>query len=75
MDPNYGGQDVLRCNLCETPVPSMYCNIFHLKFCNVCVWEHISNNLHVKKKKPHTILPFKKRGSIDKEQIRQQLVP
>lgn len=73
MDPNFGWRGDLRCHLCKTTFPYMYCNIFHLQLCNAYVWEHILDDLQVKKK-PHTIVPFKKRESIDKEHICQQLV-
>lgn len=59
MDPNFGWRGDLRCYLCKTTFPYMYCNIFHLQLCNVYVWEHISDDLQVKK--PHSCVIQKAR--------------
>eukprot|EP00105_Crassostrea_gigas_P042326 XP_019926474.1 PREDICTED: tripartite motif-containing protein 2-like [Crassostrea gigas] len=57
MDPRHGAQDLLSCHLCETPIPSLYCEICDIHVCSVCVGKHILDETT-----QHKVGPFKKRG-------------
>ena len=61
MDPMYSLQDVIRCDLCETPVPPKHCASCKIHLCEACVGKHLSDE-----SKDQDIVPFKLRGLTPK---------
>ncbi|XP_052711913.1 E3 ubiquitin-protein ligase TRIM71-like [Crassostrea angulata] len=58
MDPRSSAQDVVRCDVCDTPVPPLHCDFCQTNLCKACVGEHM---LDLSKK--HQVVPFQDRGS------------
>ncbi|XP_065928638.1 E3 ubiquitin-protein ligase TRIM71 [Magallana gigas] len=58
MDPRSTAQDVVRCDVCDTPVPPLHCDFCQTNLCKACVGEHM---LDLSKK--HQVVLFQDRGS------------
>ncbi|XP_065928348.1 E3 ubiquitin-protein ligase TRIM71-like [Magallana gigas] len=58
MDPRSTAQDVVRCDVCDTPVPPLHCDFCQTNLCKACVGEHM---LDLSKK--HQVVPFQDRRS------------
>nr|XP_019929735.2 uncharacterized protein LOC105345456 isoform X1 [Crassostrea gigas] len=58
MDPHCSGQDVPRCDLCETAIVQSYCDFCHVNLCKPCIGEHILDEYD-----KHKIVLFQKRRS------------
>nr|XP_034322035.1 uncharacterized protein LOC105320891 [Crassostrea gigas] len=58
MDPHCSGQDVPRCDLCESAIVHSYCDLCHANLCKPCIGEHISDGYD-----KHKIVPFQERRS------------
>ena len=58
MDPRKFAQDVLRCHLCDTPVPPLYCDSCNINLCRQCAGEHLCDE-----SREHRVLPIRQRWS------------
>lgn len=58
MDPSRSNQEVLRCHLCEVPVPSYHCDFCHANLCKTCAGKHLLDET-----KEHRVLPIKQQKS------------
>lgn len=56
MDPSSSSQDVLRCNLCDTPVPPLYCQLCDINLCKTCAGDHLLDDT-----KEHKVVPIKQK--------------
>ncbi|XP_061193238.1 uncharacterized protein LOC133201452 [Saccostrea echinata] len=57
MDPWFGAQDILRCDLCRTDFVQSRCEVCQIKLCKACVGEHLSDST-----KNHRVVPYKAKG-------------
>lgn len=55
MESDDNLQDVLRCHLCDTPIPQLYCDLCQINLCASCVGVHILDGCDSKK---HNVRPM-----------------
>ena len=58
MYPSCSGQDLVHCDLCESPIPPQHCDLCHTNLCKACLGEHISDF-----SKEHRVIQFSERGA------------
>lgn len=58
MDPQYSAQEVLRCHLCEIPIPLYNCENCYINLCKTCAGEHLLDET-----KEHRVLSIKQRST------------
>uniref|UniRef100_K1PDY8 Tripartite motif-containing protein 2 n=1 Tax=Magallana gigas TaxID=29159 RepID=K1PDY8_MAGGI len=58
MDNEQKAQDVVRCDVCDTPVPLLHCDFCQIYLCKACIGGHM---LDLSKK--HQVVPFQERRS------------
>lgn len=58
-DTDFSLQDLLRCNLCETHVPSLHYKTYHKQLCEICYEKHL---LIESKEVEVGLLPFENSG-------------
>lgn len=56
MDSQKSAQDVLRCNLCETPIPPLFCDLCHINLCRSCAGDHLLDE-----SKEHKVVPIRQK--------------
>lgn len=52
MDPCNSAQDVIRCDLCETFVPALFCDICNINLCKACTEKYILKDSTLQKVVP-----------------------
>lgn len=58
MGTGFSAQDIIRCQLCDTPAPKLYCDLCHVHLCAVCAGKHLLDE-----SKEHKIVSIKNRSS------------
>lgn len=58
MGTGFSAQDIIRCQLCDTPAPKLYCDLCHVYLCTVCAGKHLLDE-----SKEHKIVSIKNRSS------------